>query len=106
MNIEELKGHANTLKTELLNKLGSLQQILGKAREGYAKAGDLETFIKTFYKEELLDQPERIPVAALSVWMLLLIFHWKFWVFFVFGVLPIILYYLLKVFKKVPSSEY
>ena len=106
MNIENLKTHANQLKTELLNKLDSLQQILAKARKNYSKSGDFETFIKTFYKEELLDQPERIPVTAMGIWLLTLIFHWKFWVFFVFGILPIVFYYLLKTFKKVPVSEY
>jgi hypothetical protein len=106
MNVEDLKAYANQLKTELLNKLGSLQQILAKARKDYSKAGDFETFIKTFYKEELLDQPERIPIVAMSIWMLLLIFHWKFWIFFVFGILPMVFYYLLKVFKKAPASEY
>ncbi len=106
MNVEELKAHANQLKSELLNKLGSLQQILAKARQDYSKASDFETFIKTFYKEELLDQPERIPVTAMSVWLLILIFHWKFWIFFVFGVLPVIGYYVLRVFKKTPASQY
>lgn len=106
MNIEDLKAYANRLITGLLNKLGSLQQILAKARKDYSKADDFETFIKTFYKEELLDQPERIPVAVYCLWLLMLLTHWKFWVLFVFGILPIIAYYLLKVFKKVPASEY
>jgi hypothetical protein len=106
MDVEQLKATAGQLKTQLLDKLGTLQQVFNKARQDYKQADGFETFFKTFVKEELTDQPERIPVVAYSLWLLMLIFHWKFWIFFAFGILPVALYYLIRMFKKVPASEF
>jgi len=106
MNLEELKVQANQLKTKLLDGLGGLLQVLSKARDDYKRADNIETFFKTFLKEELMDHPERIPVTAYCVWLLMLLTHWKFWIVFVFGILPIVLYYLIPIFRKTPTSEY
>jgi hypothetical protein len=107
MNLEELKAQANQLKTKLLDSLGGLLQVLSKARDDYKRADNIETFFKTFLKEELMDQPKRILPTVVTVWILiLLVFHWKFWIVFVFGILPIVLYYLIPIFRKTPTSEY
>ncbi len=106
MNLESLKAKANQLKTELLDKSVVLMDVLKKASEDYKRADSFESFVKTFYNEELVQKPERIPVTAITVWILLLVFHGKFWIVFVFGVLPFILYYLLQVLRKTPTAEY
>jgi hypothetical protein len=106
MDVEQLKAKAGELKTQLLNQLGTLQQVFNKARQDYKQADGFEAFFKTFIKEEVMDQPERIPVVVYSLWLLILLSHWKFWIFFAFGILPVVLYYLVGMFKKVPSSEY
>ena len=107
MNLEELKVQANQLKAKLLDNLGGLLQVFGKARDDYKRADNIETFFKTFLKEELMDQPHRILPTAVTVWILiLLVTHWKFWIVFVFGILPIVIYYLIPIFRKTPTSEY
>ncbi|MCH9697453.1 MAG: hypothetical protein K0U68_05040 [Gammaproteobacteria bacterium] len=106
MNLEALKSKALQLKSDLLVNIGDLTQILKKAGEDYKRAENLESFIKTFYNEELLQKPERIPVTLFSAWILILVLHWKFWIVFVFGILPIILYQLLKVLQKTPATQY
>ena len=107
MDLEELKALANQSKTQLLDKAGTLLQVFSKAREDLKRADNFEVFFKTFVNEELMEKPERIPATAISIWILiLLVFHWKFWIVFVFGILPIILYYLIRVIKKTPTAEY
>ena len=107
MDFVELKAKANQLKTALQKNACTLLQVFAKAREDYKKSDSIESFVKTFLNEELMQKPERIPATAISVWILiLLVFHWKFWIVFVFGILPIILYYLIRAIKKAPTADY
>ncbi len=107
MDLDALKATASQLISQLINLSGELIQVFKKAVDDYKRADNFEVFFKTFVKEELSEKPERIVPTAITVWILiLLITHWKFWIVFVFGILPIILYHLLKIFKKTPQSEY
>ncbi|MGH8500205.1 MAG: hypothetical protein ACRERV_15570, partial [Methylococcales bacterium] len=82
-----------------------------KLRKEYSESNSKIAFIKTAFTREILEKKERIPGAIITAWILILMIFNYSWTFgmnwstvFNFGVLPIIVYYIVRTVRETPSS--
>lgn len=98
MNIKELVEKSRT-------HISNFQELIAKIRKDYAKSDNFVSFAKNLITKEILEKKERIPGAIITLWLLLLtIFTFNLAIVFNFGILPIMIYYVVQIVRNAPAN--
>ena len=104
MNIKELQGNISA-------RTRTLKELSMQLRKEYSESDNKTAFIKEAFTREILEKKERIPGAIATAWLLLLLifcYDWSFgmnWsMVFNFGVLPLIIFYIVRSIREAPSN--
>lgn len=99
------------LQTNITGTIQNLKQFSSKLRKEHSESPNTIAFIKTTFTREILDKKERIPGAIITAWIVILLMTCYDWTYgmnwsmvFNLGVLPIIVYYIVRTIKQAPSS--
>ncbi|MGH8558428.1 MAG: hypothetical protein ACRESZ_13385 [Methylococcales bacterium] len=99
------------LKSKITANIQCLQDAGAKLRKEYAESDQKIAFVKTVFTREILERKERIPGAIITAWILILLIFSYSWTYgmnwstvFNFGVLPAIVYYIVRALREAPSS--
>ena len=98
MNLKELVGLVT-------GKIRCAKDVGSQLCKEHSEAKNTLTFVKTAFSREILERKERHVPAAITTWLLLLvIFGNDGSTVFLFGILPLLVYYILKVLKETPEQ--
>jgi hypothetical protein len=99
------------LKAKITGSITNLKEIIAQLRKEYSESNNKIAFIKKAFAREILEKKERIPGAIITAWFLILLigcYDWTYgmqWsIVFNFGVLPLIVYYIVRTIREAPSS--
>ena len=92
------------LDSKLRLKIAAAKSFVAKARQDYAKSENLISFLKDLITNEILNKRERIPTVSVTLWLLFLLIFFDMVIFFNLGLLPILIYYMVRVIKNTPGS--
>ncbi|MCI0667351.1 MAG: hypothetical protein L0Y38_10500 [Methylococcaceae bacterium] len=111
MKLKELQTIITEKIKNLKAQIEPLKALFGQLRKEHSESKNTIAFVKQAFTREILEKKERIPGAIISAWILLLLivsYDWTFgmdWpMVFYFGVLPFIVYYIVRTVRQAPSS--
>ena len=104
MNIKKLQSN-------ITERIRPLKELGAQLRKEYSESDNKIAFIKAAFTREILEKKERIPGAVITAWFVLLLIACYDWTYgmnwslvFNFGVLPLIVYYIVRSIKEAPSN--
>jgi hypothetical protein len=98
MNLKELVGL-------VVGKFQCAKEVGSQLCKEYSESANTLTFVKTAFSRDILARKERHVPAAITTWLvLLLIFGNDGSTVFLFGILPLLVYYILKMLKESPEQ--
>ncbi|MGR9106229.1 MAG: hypothetical protein ACU843_04785 [Gammaproteobacteria bacterium] len=99
------------LQTRFTTTIQNLKNLGAQLGKEHAESASTVAFVKTAFTREILEKKERIPGAIITTWFLILIVACYDWTFgmnwsmvFNLGVLPLLVYYIVRSIKDAPSS--
>ncbi|MGH8548392.1 MAG: hypothetical protein ACRERU_07295 [Methylococcales bacterium] len=111
MQFKELQTKITERIQNLKALVAQLQALIAQLRKEHSASKNTIAFIKEAFTREILEKKERIPGAIITAWILILLivsYDWTFgmnWsIVFYLGVLPFIVYYIVRTVKEAPSS--
>ncbi len=94
----------NELVAKVKEAITSVKELAGQIRKDYAESTGLVAFVKGLVSKEILEKKERIPGAIITVWILFLMMFYDMAIVFNFGILPVIIYFTVRVIKNAPTN--
>ncbi len=111
MTFKELQAIINERIQNLREKIQNLRQLSSQLRKEHSESPNTIAFVKAAFTREILEKKERIPGAIIAAWILILMiasYDWTFgmnWsVVFYFGVLPFIVFFIVRSIRQAPSN--
>jgi hypothetical protein len=89
----------------VVGKIRCAKEVGSQLCKEHSESENTLTFVKTAFSRDILERKERHVPAAITTWLLLLlIFGNDGSTVFLFGILPLLVYYILKVLKETPEQ--
>jgi hypothetical protein len=101
----------NDLKAKITGNVQKVKAIIAPLGKEFSESDNKIAFIKEAFSREIVQKKERIPGAIITGWFLILFIFCYDWTFgmnwsmvFNLGVLPLIIYYIVRTIREAPSS--